>query len=300
MWSRSFVNRTAQWPEAQCEDHGLTMAPPLAQRLHGTWDTLAMSRGMSKAGVISAPSLPEGEAPVAVWFLGAPVEGNAPVAPRFAQELGVPVRRERLSFQFDAVVMDDAILRREHPGYKDAVLYGLKQGCVWRNLESMVSESFEQAKDSLLHEAVTRRQHIVMTNSSCSPEESLERLRTLREAGYQNHVVMMEKPAVDENQEQDKDLRVFAQLAKEANGKVMRFLTDQGKDAHMVLAQGSGDHAPAGHRRVGHGHSSEIFLGLGNSAFKAVDQIRSRVMRWGPVVFGDLAQMAGGLSATNE
>jgi len=239
LWSPSFLDcgSTTSWPEAKCEDLGHTLAPPLQHRLHAPWDAVAAHRTFAKAGLESASS--SAGAPVAAWFLGEKPE--ATVQPRFAKEVGIPIRHDRFSFKFDAVTMDDEQLRLQIPGYQNAVLDGLKRGCTWRGLDAAISNSFGMAKESLLDEATSGKKHIIITSSSSSTDECLSHMRRLAGAGYQNHVVLLEKTHFFSVWHAESagsyDPENFRQLSKEANGKVMHFWMEPGADSPTLLSR---------------------------------------------------------------
>jgi len=285
MFGASFLQRARHpsWPQAQCEDRGLALSWQTKRQVQGSWDTATLDRVATKIGLNSATSN-ETSAPVAVWHLGATVDNGVLLAPRLSKELGVPVRRDGLSLKLDAVFLDDSVVHAEHPGYEAAVLDGLRLGCVWRDLKPLSLDSYAQAKESLLEKAIENRQNVVIANACSSTDRCLSSFRKMMAAGYVNHIVVVEDHdarvsagASAANAGQSDDTREsFARLSRETNGKSIRLITNrEGARAPMVMARHDGQGAEICDRF------------LGGCVVNAVEKVKSRIVRWGPIVFAE-------------
>jgi len=134
---------------------------------------------------------PEQSSPRCLWVCGPPAVGKSTITAIKCQEL--------FGSESNAVVVDGAILRECHGGWKEVAANGFRRQPrplihrdAWDKLKK--SKMLDSKKKQILKEAVEQRQNLCIPEAMTNLEKVLTNVKMLDDAGYEQHVVCLWAP----------------------------------------------------------------------------------------------------------
>eukprot|EP00756_Hemistasia_phaeocysticola_P017939 Hpha_TRINITY_DN15564_c3_g11::TRINITY_DN15564_c3_g11_i1::g.107870::m.107870 len=134
------------------------------------------------------------EVPKCLWVVGPSAVGKSTITTVKAAEL--------FGDEENAVIIDGALLRECHGGWKEVVSDGFNRQPkplihkkAWDTLKS--SGVLDRRKTAVLEEAIERKMHLIIPDTAQKMEKVLKKVEKLEKAGYEQHLICLWAPRKD-------------------------------------------------------------------------------------------------------